>query len=112
LAHMNRLTHDGSGTFFDYARVISNGKSKPLTRIKYFGYPMKTNNLVGEVVNYAAINKDGNSSNVFPYFEKALSKLIEDPTHCEILMNPRFKNIGLSMAKNQEKYFLVIDLAQ
>ena len=107
MAINNSLQHTGSGTSSDIAKKSYNQGSIFYERIQYFGYPIKAYDLAGETITYTKANKD-----LYSAYKEAIKKLIHDPEHCKILMNPRFQNVGISYYKTKDRYYWVINLAE
>ena len=105
------LGHTGSGTSYDLAKTALGKGSTFTDRLAYFGYPQNTNFLVGENVTKVSI-KTTKTTDIMPNFKKAMEKIINHKTHCVILMNPRFNDIGIGMVRRGEDYYFVMDLGQ
>ncbi len=111
MAMNNFLGHNGSGTYYDPAKKAPGIGSNFRERILFFGYPTKPYDLVGE---NATITKDFKNYN-FPikeHFRRSLALYISDPPHCKILMNPRFKSVGIGIYKKGLNYYWTMDLGQ
>jgi len=105
------LGHIGSGTQTDPAKKAPGIGSYFMDRILFFGYPAKSYDQVGE---NATLTKDKQNYK-FPlktHFKKALELYVNDPPHCKILLNPRFKDVGIGVYKSGKKYYWVMDLGE
>ena len=111
MALNDTVTHAGSGTALDPAKSGIGMGSTFIDRIKYFGYSVKTGQLVGENLTKTSINLT-KSNKVMPNFKRAIENLIKDKPHCEIIMNPRFKDIGMAMFKRGDNYYFTMELAE
>ncbi len=107
----NFLSHIGSGTATDPARKAVGVGSSYMDRIEFFGIPVKPHMLVGENITFTYF-KNVKSDKIMPNFKKAISNIMYDDAHCKIFMNPRFNNVGVSMAKSSDRYYFVMDLAE
>ena len=105
------LSHLGSGTEYDVARKGTGQGSNFYERILHFGYPIKAYELAGEIISYTKYkiigSKDPNIA-----FKHAIENFIKSPSHCKILMNPRFHDVGIAAYKDQEKIYWVIEFAE
>ncbi len=108
MAMNNFLSHNGSGTPFDVAKG-NQLRSSFIDRILFFGYPAKSYDLVGEAVKRVSLKKSADERELY---EIALKDLIKDKSHCEILMNPRFKDVGFGVYRGKNYYYVVIDLGE
>jgi len=107
----NLLTHSGSGTSYDLAKPMQGASSTFIDRINYFGYPTQPYMLVGENITYTLF-KNTKTTDIMTNFKYAMNTIIHDKTHCEIFMNPRFKNIGVAMYKTKDRYYFAMELAE
>ncbi len=107
----NFLGHSGSGTVFDVAKKKDGKKSSFLDRVIFFGYKAKAYDLIGEVVTKTKF-KSSKLKDIKTNFKVTLNKLLKDPTHCKILTNPRFKDVGFGYYKTNNTYYWVIDLGE
>jgi len=105
------LSHTGSGTQTDPARKAPGVGSNFFERILFFGYPAKKYDLVGENITYI---KDSivSSKKKFESFKKAIDSFLKDPAHCRILMEPRFKDVGVGYKSDGKGLYWVIDLGE
>ncbi len=110
MALNNFLSHIGSGTSSDPARKAPGVGSNFMERIIFFGYPMRAYDLVGENVTLTKTKRQRLS--IKKHFQKALKLYVEDPPHCKILMNPRFRDVGIGVYKKGKKYYWVMDLGE
>ena len=111
MALNDTVTHAGSGTALDPAKSEVGMGSTFIDRIKYFGYSVQAGQLVGE--NLTRINIKSTKSNKFmPNFKKAIQNIVNDKVHCEIMMNPRFNDIGMAMFKRGNNYYFTMELAE
>lgn len=111
MAFNNFLEHDGSGDSLDVAKNKDIRQSSFIERILFFGYEAKPYNLLGEVVTKTKFKKD-KKSDTKAHFQRALKAFINDPDHCKVLMNPRFKDVGVGYYKAKDGYYWVIDLGE
>lgn len=111
MALNNKLSHTGSGTVTDPAKSAVGVGSSHVERILYFGYPNKVGNLLGENITYVKFKSTG-SQDYFTNFKKAIQNLVKDRTHCEIIMNPRFTDIGMGMYKTDDRFYFAMDLGE
>ena len=111
MALNDTVTHMGSGTALDPAKSGVGMGSTFIDRIKYSGYSVKTGQLVGENLTKTSV-KMTKSNEVMPNFKRAIQNLIDDRAHCEIIMNPRFKDIGMAMFKRGNNYYFTMELAE
>lgn len=111
MALNDTVTHMGSGTSLDPAKSGIGMGSTFIDRIKYFGYKVKTGQLVGENLTKTNI-KITKSSEIMPNYKRAIENLINDKPHCKIIMNPRFSDIGMAMFKRGDNYYFTMDLAE
>jgi len=111
MAINHMVEHDGSGTVTDPARKSEGIGSTFIDRIIFFGYPVRVHSLVGETL---AHTKDVyvQSSDIKEHFKKALDTIIKDEKQCAILMNNRFKNIGIGAYKSKDGYYWAFDYAE
>jgi len=105
------LRHDGSGTELDVAKPKNAVSSNFVDRITYFGYPVKTNLLVGENITFTKFS-NVKSEDLSKNFKKAVDNWLHDPKHCKILMNPRFTYAGIGYQKAKDRYYFTIDFAE
>jgi uncharacterized protein YkwD len=105
------VQHDGSGTATDPARKAIGLGSTFIDRIVFFGYPAKTHNLVGETITYTK-NNLVKSKDIKNHFKKALQIILNDPPHCKILMNPRFKHVGIGAYRTKDGYYWSIEYGE
>ena len=111
MAINHMLSHSGSGTSYDIAKPMPGTSSSFIDRINYFGYKTKEYMLVGENITTVPISKT-KTQDLMANFKHAVDNIVNDKTHCEILMNPRFKYIGMGMYKANDKYYFTMDLAE
>jgi len=111
MAINNFVKHSGSGTSYDIAGAKDGIQSSFIDRIKYFGFPFVAGNLVGENIARVSIRKT-KTNMVMPNFKKAVSNWLQDPPHCEILMNSRFTDVGVAYYKKDSNYYFVMDLGE
>ena len=111
MATNNFVRHAGSGSDLDPAKSAKNTGSTFIERILYFGYPGKTSNLLGENLNRVSIKLTKNTD-IMTNYKRAVDNIIKDQVHCEILMNPRFKDVGASIVRNGEYYYFTMDLGE
>ena len=111
MALNNKLSHTGSGTATDPAKSAIGVGSSHVERILYFGYPNKVGNLLGENITYTKFSKSG-TEDYFTNFKAAISTIMHDRAHCEIVMNPRFTDIGMGMYKTDDRFYFAMDLGE
>ncbi len=111
LALNNLLQHDGSGTASDFAKKAPGMGSYFVDRIIFFGYPVPPYHLVGENVTKTNF-KSKNDTDILAHFKRALKIYVDDPTHCKILMNPRFQDVGIGVYKKDNAYYWVVDFGE
>lgn len=83
--------HDGSGTKYDITGTKLSKKSSPEDRIIENGYLENLN------ISYSFGENLGEGQN---NIEKVIIHWLESPLHCENLMDPEFKEMGLSKVLN------------
>ena len=105
------VQHDGSGTITDPARKSNGIGSTFIDRVIYFGYPAKTHDLVGETITHTK-NSVLKTDDVRKHFRSALKLILNDPPHCKILMNPRFKDVGIGVYKTKDGYYWAIEYGE
>jgi len=103
------LEHFGSGSATDVAKTQNS--SKFYERILFFGYPAKTYDLVGEGVTYTKY-KAYKTKNLKKLFKYAMDTLMNDYEHCKIIMNPRFKDVGVGYYQTKDRVYWVLDLGE
>ncbi len=111
MALNNTLSHTGSGTASDPAKSALGVGSTHVDRILYFGFPNKPGSLLGENISYSKFRISG-SKDYFVNFKKVISNIMHDRTHCEIMMNPRFTDIGMAMYKSDDRYYFAMTLGE
>ncbi len=111
MASNNFLGHVGSGKATDKARKGMGRGSNFYERIIYAGYPIMPGRLAGEVLTYTKYSIVGNQD-PYEHFMHAVANFQKSPRHCQIIMNPRFKDMGLSAYKDNEKIYWVIEFGE
>lgn len=111
MALNNSFSHTGSGTASDPAKSALGVGSTHVERILYFGFPHKPERLVGENLAYSKFRTTG-TKDYYTNFKHAISNLINDRAHCEIIMNPRFTDIGMAMYKSDDRYYFAMTLGE
>lgn len=111
MALNNTLSHTGSGTATDPAKSALGVGSTHVDRILYFGFPNKPGRLLGENITYSKFRTTG-TKDYFANFKNAISTIVKDRTHCEIMMNPRFTDIGMAMYKSDDRYYFAMTLGE
>jgi len=101
------VSHTGSGKEEDVAKKSANTGSNFIDRLKYFGFPSKVGNLVGENITRLSIKKT-KTDDFMANFKRGMKNIYQDEKHCKILMNPRFNNVGAAMYKNDGSYYFAI----
>jgi uncharacterized protein YkwD len=107
----NHLTHLGSGTKYDLAKKDDGRGSNFYERILYSGYPVKSGELAGEILTYTKYSITGNKDPL-ENFDRAVKNFLRSPSHCGILMNNRFKDVGVSAYEDGEKIYWVIEFGE
>jgi len=107
----NFLGHLGSGTEYDVARKGPGQGSNFYERILHFGYPIQPYELAGEIISYTKFRIVG-SEDPKVAFKHAVDNFLKSPTHCKLLMNPRFHDTGIAAYKDNEKIYWVIEFAE
>lgn len=79
------FAHDGSGTESDWSGYLRNKKSSQVERVESYGYSWER---LGE-------NLAGGDS--IDSVDKAIESWLKSDNHCENLMNPAFKEVGMVM---------------
>jgi len=105
------LGHIGSGRATDLARKANGRGSNFYERIMRFGYPIRGGSLAGEVVTYTKDSVVGNRD-VYFHFIHAMDNFQKSSRHNAILLNPRFKDVGISAYREGNKIYWVIEFAQ
>ena len=111
MAESGVVSHAGSGSIYDPAKSAIGIGSTFIDRIKYFGYPVKPGLLVGENLSRTNI-KLTKSDKLMPNFKMAIQNLINDRPHCEIIMNPRFNDVGMYIVKKGNYYYFTMELGE
>ena len=111
MALNNKLSHTGSGTATDPAKSAVGVGSTHIERILYFGYPNKTGHLLGENVTYTKFSKT-KSKDYFTNFKAAMETIMHDRAHCEIVMNPRFNDIGMGLYATDDRVYFTMALGE
>ena len=111
MALNNFVSHIGSGTALDPAKPSIGVGSTFVDRIEYFGYGVRAGQLVGENITRTNI-KSVKSTDIMPNFKRAMTIIVNDKPHCEILMNPRFQDIGVAMYRRGGHYYFAMELAE
>jgi len=111
MAESGVVSHAGTGTSYDPARKTIGVGSTFIDRIKYFGYPAQKGKLAGENLNRVSI-KLTKSDKPMPNFKRAIQNLINDKPHCEIIMNPRFDDIGMYIVRKGKYYYFAMELGE
>jgi uncharacterized protein YkwD len=107
LHHLKSST--GSGTSTDLARKANGVGSHLMQRLLFFGYPVKTNDLVAENI---IISKKRKHETIEQNFKRTLFYALKKAPYCKILMHPRFKDIGVGVYKKRNRYYWVIVVAE
>lgn len=88
LAKSNTFFHDGSGTQSDVTGLNLNKKSSFIERIQANGYS-----------NYRTIGE--NLAARYSELEPTIQSWLASPKHCNNIMNPEFKDMGIAISINQ-----------
>ncbi len=105
------FSHSGSGTATDPAKSALGVGSSHIERFLYFGFPNKPGKLVGEVLGKSKFTVT-HTKDFMANAKHAINNLMKDQPHCEIIMNPRFTDIGIGVYKNDGAYYVDIDLGE
>ena len=111
MAMNHKLTHDGSGTESDVARKMPSVGSNFFERILFFGYPAKANDLVGENITHVKFSSI-KSQDKMKSFKRAIQIFLADPPHCKILMEPRFRDVGVGYYRTNDGYYWTVDFGE
>jgi uncharacterized protein YkwD len=111
MAINHMVQHEGSGTATDIAKKSEGIGSSFIDRIIFFGYKTKIHNLVGETLAHTK-NINIESNDIKEHFKKALDIMTKDPIQCKILMNPRFKDVGIGAYKSKDGYYWAIEYGE
>jgi len=111
MAINNFLGHLGSGKATDPARKGPGQGSNFYERIMYSGYPIKPGSLAGEILTYTKFRIVGNQE-PYEHFVHAINNFLKSPAHCHIMMNPRFKDVGIAAYKDKEKMYWTIEFGE
>ncbi len=106
------LKHTGSGTQTDPAKKAPGIGSIFFERVLFFGYPAKTYDLVGENITYIKNSIVDGNKNRFASFKKAIDIFLADPPHCKILMEPRFRDVGVGYKSDGNGIYWVVDFGE
>ena len=111
MSSKNFLGHIGSGSNTDLAKKALGEGSNFYERIIYFGYPIKPQEVAGEIITYTKYRVVGSE---MPYknFTHAVDNFLHSPKHCAILMNPRFHDVAVASYKDNVKMYWVIEFAE
>ncbi len=87
------FSHTGSGTDSDWTGVVLGKASTSTERIETYGYNWSSSgeNLAGGTTMDSAV--------------KAINSWLKSDVHCENLMNPKFKEIGMTMIKDEDSKY-------
>jgi len=96
-------------SFLDSNASVSNNKSF-LQRVKDFGYILKANKPIAELLAFTKYNVT-QSNDIDINFKHALENLIKNPESCKLLMNPKFKDVGVAFKRTNLGYYWIIELA-
>ena len=111
MSEMGEISHSGSGGLLDPARPNINVGSTFVDRMKYYGYAVKVGQLVGENLAKVSI-KNSKTDKPMTNFKNAIKKLMNDRKHCELIMNPRFNEIGMALHRKGDYYYFVMELGE
>ena len=111
MAFSNQLQHDGSGSNIDVAKRLPGLGSSFFERILFFGYTAKANDLVGENITHVKFSSVG-SRDKMKSFKKAIQIFLADPPHCKILMESRFRDVGVGYYKTKDGYYWTVDFGE
>ena len=111
MAKNDFLGHLGSGKDTDPARKGPGQGSNFYERILYSGYPIKPGSLAGEILTYTKFRLAG-TQDPYRLFVRAINNFLKSSAHCKIMMNPRFKDVGIAAYKDTEKMYWVIEFGE
>ncbi len=111
MATNNFLGHIGSGKATDLARKSNGRGSNFYERIVRFGYPMKAGELAGEILTYTKDRVVGNRDNYF-HFIHAMDNFQRSSRHSMLLMNPRFRDVGVSAYRDRGRVYWSIEFGE
>ena len=111
MAVNNFLGHLGSGKMTDTAKKAPGRGSNFYERILYSGYPIKPGSLAGEILTYTKFRIVG-SKDPYKNFVHAVNNFLKSSRHCQILMNPRFKDVGIAAYRDNEKIYWTIEFGE
>ena len=97
-------------TFLNSNVSINKSNTSFLQRIKDFGYIVKPNRAIGELLAFSKYTVT-KSSDIKINFKHALDNLIQNPDSCKLLMNPKFKDVGVAFKRTNLGYYWIIELA-
>ena len=111
MATNNFIGHIGSGRVTDIARKPNGAGSNFYERIMHFGYPIHSGELAGEIITYTKYDIVGNKD-PFTHFMHAVDNFQKSAKHCAILMNPRFRDLGIAAYRDDQKIYWVIEYGE
>ena len=94
LAESDTFSHDGSGTESDITGSNLHKKSSFIERVQTNGY-----------YNYRMIGE--NLAAGYSELEPTIQAWLNSPKHCSNIMNPKFKEMAISIQINQESEFKI-----
>ena len=94
LAQSDTFSHDGSGTKSDITGSNLHKKSSFIERVQANGY-----------YNYRMIGE--NLAAGYSELEPTIQAWLTSPKHCSNIMNPKFKEMAISIQINQESEFKI-----
>ena len=107
----NFVGHLGSGSIYDIAKKAPGVGSNFYERILFAGYPIKPKELAGEILTYTKDNIVG-SKDPYEHFVHAVQNFLKSPRHCSVLNNNRFKDMGISGYRANDRIYWVIEFAE
>lgn len=111
MAFNHFVRHDGSGTETDEAKKKLGIGSMFNERLVYFGFRAPKGTISGE--NVVKIDIEKGADTVESNFKRALYGLTLSKSQCQILMNPKFKYVGIGYYNdNNNSYYWTLDYAQ
>ena len=104
------VRHDGSGTETDEAKKRLGIGSLFTERLVYYGFRAHQGTLSGE--NIVKIDILDKNEDIYSNFKKAINAIIHSKSQCQILMNPKFRYVGIGSYRNNNSYYWTIDYAE
>jgi len=103
MAAHHKLSHLGSGSGYDITatKLKLNGGSTPVQRVIASGYPIYERMPISENITLNSKKDDRES------LLTALESFAKDPTHCQILISPKYQDVGAAyvLGADGKKYW-------